>query len=120
MLSFATQHAKFPEFGRKLRMECLSARFPLPTLHYTAQLPAGHEERAVGGAEGGHGDGERHEPGDGPQQAVAERHRHRLAVRHLARRHRRQVRHVHQRVAQRHQRDADHDAQRQVPAAAGG
>ena len=31
-LNFATQHAMTPEFGRKWRTECLSIRFPLPTL----------------------------------------------------------------------------------------
>ena len=31
-LRSATQHAKPPEFGRKLETECLNTRFPLPTL----------------------------------------------------------------------------------------
>lgn len=58
---------------------------------YNLFVPSRNKECAISRPKGGNGDCKGHEPRHGPQQPVAERDRYRLAVRHLADRHHRQI-----------------------------
>lgn len=82
-------------------------------------IPAGGKQRSVGAAKCADGDAQWHQPGHRAQDAVAERDRDGFRLDHLGRRHGGQVGHVDQRVAQRHQRDADDDRAREVPGTRG-